>query len=120
SNNNIAIANGNVNVNGNNIHSSANHNMSSTYNETLTATPAGAKSVINLTGTSYHQGANYPGHSNHSNNLQLNASGLGHLASHNGSTTTLAGSNNELQLTMNDLSQWLEVFETGIKTVRSS
>lgn len=26
----------------------------------------------------------------------------------------------ELQLTMNDLSQWLEVFETGIKTVRTS
>ncbi|KAF9128963.1 hypothetical protein BGX30_014137 [Mortierella sp. GBA39] len=191
SNNNIAT------VNGNSIHSGANHNMSSTYNETLTATPAGAKSAINLTGTSYHQSANYPGHGNHSNNLQLNASGLGHLASHNGSATTLAGSNShqnlsqhlvgqerhhhqhlqsqqhqqqqhqqqqhqqqqqqlqaqrqmqvspmhmlivtpeprslqmdalrrnedlmeELQLTMNDLSQWLEVFETGIKTVRSS
>lgn len=26
----------------------------------------------------------------------------------------------ELQLTVNDLSQWLEVFETGIKSVRSS
>lgn len=184
SSNNIATANGNS------IHSSANHNMSSTYNETLTASPAGAKSAINLTGTSYHQSANYPGHGNHSYNLQLNASGLGQLASHNGSTTTLAGSNShqnlgqhlvgqerhhhqhlqslqqqqhqqqqqqlqmqkqlqgspmhmlivtpeprslqmdalrrnedlmeELQLTMNDLSQWLEVFETGIKTVRTS
>ncbi|KAG9066435.1 hypothetical protein KI688_001661 [Linnemannia hyalina] len=187
SSNNIAT------VNGNSIHSSANHNMSSTYNETLTATPGGAKSAISLSGTSYHQGANYPGHGNHSNNLQLNASGLGHLASHNGSATTLVGSNShqnlsqhlvgqerhhhqhlqsqqhqqhqqqqqqqqqlqmqrqmlvspmhmlivtpeprplqmdalrrnedlmeELQLTMNDLSQWLEVFETGIKTVRSS
>lgn len=180
SSNNIATVNGN-----------ANHNMSSTYNETLSATPAGTKSAINLTGTSYHQSANYSGHGNHGNNLQLNAMGLGQLASHNGSTTTLVGSNShqnlsqhlvgqerhhqhlqsqqqqqhqqqqqqqqlqmqkqlqgspmhmlivtpeprslqmdalrrnedlmeELQLTMNDLSQWLEVFETGIKTVRTS
>ncbi|KAG0205229.1 hypothetical protein BGX33_008028 [Mortierella sp. NVP41] len=172
-NSNIAAANGVVN--GNNSHNS---NMASTYNETLTATPA--KSFMNHSGASYHQGSNYPGHTN--NNMQLNPSGLGHLASHNGSTTTLVGSNSqqnlsqhlnqqhqnhhlqqqlqhqqqlqmqrqlqgspmhmlivtpeprllqmdalrrnedlveELQLTMNDLSQWLEVFETGIKTVRS-
>ncbi|KAG0380538.1 hypothetical protein BGX24_007568 [Mortierella sp. AD032] len=195
--NSITTANGN-HVNGT-YHSSVNNgnsnNMSSTYNETLTATAASTKSVMNLTGTSYHQGTNYPGHAN-SNNSQLNASGLGHLASHNGSSTTLVGSNSqqnlsqhlgsgpqhhhqhqlhhhlqsqqqqqqqqqqaqqlhmqrqlqgspmhmlivtpeprplqmdalrrnedlmeELQLTMNDLSQWLEVFETGIKTVRSS
>ncbi|KAK3839869.1 MAG: hypothetical protein J3R72DRAFT_175386 [Linnemannia gamsii] len=194
--NSITTANGN-HVNGT-YHSSVNNsnsNMSSTYNEILTATAASTKSVMNLTGTSYHQGTNYPGHAN-SNNSQLNASGLGHLASHNGSSTTLVGSNSqqnlsqhlgsgpqhhhqhqlhhhlqsqqqqqqqqhqaqqlhmqrqlqgspmhmlivtpeprplqmdalrrnedlmeELQLTMNDLSQWLEVFETGIKTVRSS
>ncbi|KAF9935217.1 hypothetical protein FBU30_006302 [Linnemannia zychae] len=162
-NNNVAIANGNING------STSSNNMSSTYNETVTATNAGTKSVINLTGNSYHHGPNYSGHSNNSG---LNASGLGHLASHNGSSTTLVGSNSqqnlsqhlvaqpqqqqhlqrqpqgspmhmlivtpeprplqmdalrknedlieELQLTMNDLSQWLEVFETGIKTVRSS
>ncbi|KAF9117675.1 hypothetical protein BGW39_001959 [Mortierella sp. 14UC] len=175
-NTNILAANGN-HVNGT-VHSNINNNMSSTYNETLTAAAASTKSAMNLSGSSYHQGHG------HNNNLQLNASGLGHLASHNGSSTTLVGSNSqqnlsqhlggpphhhhhlqsqqqqaqqlhlqrqlqgspmhmlivppeprslqmdalrrnedlmeELQLTMSDLSQWLEVFETGIKTVRSS